>query len=871
MEYLLIVLVASALLAASLQPALAAEPSSTGGSGEGNLISERFGLASSHLMLTDPQTMRRQLDAMADAQVRWVRCGFAWTDLEVQRGKWDFSRTDFLVEEAAKRGIKVLGILGASPSWANGGQDYRYPPTDLSAWRSYVYRVAARYRGRITAWEIWNEENIANFWKPKADPRAYVRLLGPASGEIRRASPGAKVIFGGVAGLGQLYLRDCFEAGAAKYIDAIAYHPYATEMWGSCNPYDLVPKEERCLEVLGQMKALISHYSAKPLEIWLTEFGYNTNGWWGTVDEKTQAAYMLRTLVNYASEGVDKVFYYSLWDESPYSWWHDHFGLLNNDFSAKPAFHYYKAFERNIGAAASADRGAILSSSCSRPSSLEVHPFRLPDGSLAAAAWKTDDRADSLSLVVGGAALENPERVNLVTGARQPLEGIERGRDGEIIVRGLPVGKVPVILRFDARPGAFPGSIWYLAEGTTDWGFDTAITIANPNERPVTARVTYMMAEGARTRPDLELPARSQTVLHPAEDLGKTDFSTRVECVEGRTIAVDRRMTWTGPGAASAEGHSSVGVTSTSSTWYLPEGSSRWGFETWLLVQNPNGREATLSLTYMTEGVGPRTFEKKIGGNSRASFNMAADIGEADASIKVESDLPVVAERAVYRGNRREGHGSVGTTRPALEYFLAEGTTDWGFKTYLLVQNPNGQEATVTVTYMTPSGPREQAPFTMPAGSRKTIRVNDVLPPVDFSARITGSLPIIAERAMYWDSPFGEACHDSIGLSELSTVTCLPDGDTQGGTETWTLVQNPNARKVSIRVTYLTPTGEGNVTFTDTLEPNSRKTYNMAEHIPDGKAAVLVNCETAGSTIAVERTMYWNARGAGTGTIGASD
>ena len=34
------------------------------------------------------------------------------------------------------------------------------------------------------------------------------------------------------------------------------------------------------------------------------------------------------------------------------------------------------------------------------------------------------------------------------------------------------------------------------------------------------------------------------------------DFSTKVTCKEGKTIAVDRTMTWTGPGAPSPEGHS---------------------------------------------------------------------------------------------------------------------------------------------------------------------------------------------------------------------------------------------------------------------------------------------------------------------------
>ena len=33
----------------------------------------------------------------------------------------------------------------------------------------------------------------------------------------------------------------------------------------------------------------------------------------------------------------------------------------------------------------------------------------------------------------------------------------------------------------------------------------------------------------------------------------------------------------------------------------------------------------------------------------------------------------------MYRNKRREGHDSIGTTTSATDYFLAEGTTAWGF------------------------------------------------------------------------------------------------------------------------------------------------------------------------------------------------
>ena len=225
----------------------------------------------------------------------------------------------------------------------------------------------------------------------------------------------------------------------------------------------------------------------------------------------------------------------------------------------------------------------------------------------------------------------------------------------------------------------------------------------------------------------------------------------------------------------------------------------------------------------------------------------------------------------MYRNNRREGHDSIGTTSPAGDFYLAEGTSAYGFTTYVLIQNPNSTPTDVTVTYMTTtSGPKPQAAFSMAANSRKTIRVNDVLPNTDFSTKVHGTKPIIAERAMYWGSgtPLGEACHDSVGMASSHISFYLPDGQTSEGRETWTLVQNPNSTPVTVQITYMTPTGAGNQTFTDTIAANSRKTYNMADKISSGRAAIMVTSKVPGLKVMCERAMYWNSRGAGTDTIG---
>jgi len=415
--------------------------------------------------------------------------------------------------------------------------------------------------------------------------------------------------------------------------------------------------------------------------------------------------------------------------------------------------------------------------------------------------------------------------------------------------------------------------VWYLAEGTTAWGFVTNITIQNPNSVECTALVSYDTGTGATKAPKaVTLAPESQTFVNPQEVVPNQDFSTVVTCKEGLSLAVDRTMSWLGTNAAATEGHNSIGVTSPNTVWYLPEGSTAWGFECWLLIQNPNPVSANCHVTYMIEGQGPKTVDHVVTANSRKTFDVSQDIGAKDASIKVTSDVPVIPERSMYRNNRREGSCSIGTTKASQDYYLAEGSTNGGFTTYVLVQNPASVPALVDVTYMTTNGPAPMLQFSMPANSRRTIRVNDVLPGADFSTRVHGSVPIIAERSMYWgaDTAVGEACHDSIGVASPHMTSYLPDGQAleQNSTITYTLVQNPNPKAVHIKITYMRPFGTDNQVVNDTVGAGSRKTYRLNDKIKDGYAAVMVQSLDAGAPIMVEYSMYWNEMSAGACSIG---
>jgi hypothetical protein len=128
----------------------------------------------------------------------------------------------------------------------------------------------------------------------------------------------------------------------------------------------------------------------------------------------------------------------------------------------------------------------------------------------------------------------------------------------------------------------------------------------------------------------------------------------------------------------------------------------------------------------------------------------------------VDSDQPVVAERAVYWGNRTGGHDSIGVTAPAQLWYLAEGCTAGGFETWVLVQNPGDSPAQVTLTFMTENGPVAGPQATLPPHTRLSFNAGGYVNSFHVSTKVDSDQPVVAERAVYWGNR--KEGHDSIGF-----------------------------------------------------------------------------------------------------------
>ncbi|NPV60767.1 MAG: hypothetical protein HPY75_14050 [Actinobacteria bacterium] len=416
---------------------------------------------------------------------------------------------------------------------------------------------------------------------------------------------------------------------------------------------------------------------------------------------------------------------------------------------------------------------------------------------------------------------------------------------------------------------------WYLAEGATAGGFETWVLVQNPNPTPVNVALTFQTETGAVPGPTDTVPANSRRSYLVNNYVSTFNVSTAVQA--DNDIFCERSMYWTPEGTTVRRvGHDSIGVVNPASTWYMAEGATAGGFETWVLVQNPNPTPVNIDMRFQTGSGEVQGPQETLPGNTRRSYPVDLYVDTFDVSTRVDSYMgDVVCERAVYftpdgYATREVGHDSIGVTSPSFAWYMAEGATGGDFETWVLVQNPNPMPVNIDMRFQTGAAEIAGPVDTVPARSRRSYLVNNWTSTYDVSTKVTSTGgAIICERAMYENSVQPEAAqveaampagsvhllgHDSIGATAGRLEWYLPEGATAGGFETYVLVQNPNPMPVNIDMRFQTGAAEiaGPV---DTVPARSRRSYLVNNWTSTYDVSTKVT--STGGAIICERAVYW--------------
>jgi fibronectin-binding autotransporter adhesin len=420
------------------------------------------------------------------------------------------------------------------------------------------------------------------------------------------------------------------------------------------------------------------------------------------------------------------------------------------------------------------------------------------------------------------------------------------------------------------------GFLTYLAEGATNAFFDTRISLVNPS--PTTAAnatMRFLRSSGGPVEHTLTVPALGRRTVNPETDvpgMENANFSTVVE--SDTLLVVDRTMSWDAGGYGS---HAETSSAAPSTTWYFAEGATHGNFDLFYLLQNATTTSANVEITYLLPGgpLAPRTYT--VPGNSRVTIYVdqqpGLDATDVSAIIQVTNGVPISTERAMYVSNPGQpfaaGTDVAGIPAPASSWFFAEGATGGFFDFFLLLANPQSTAASVSITYVTSAGGSVTKNYTVQPNSRRTVSVEQEDPLLNnaaIAATVTSSVPILAERAIFWPAyPWYEG-HASAGVTATGTRWALADGEAGGAnaTQTYILIANTGGSAASVRVTLLLEAG-GTVQRDYTVAANSRFNVNTGVDFPTAMnqrfGAIIESLGASPQPIVVERSMYTNAGG----------
>jgi len=275
-----------------------------------------------------PELAERDLLVIKAAGFSWVKQTFAWRDIEgAGKGQFDWSHTDHIVYTSNKYGgLDLLIRVDHSPEWAAPGCSnaakgiVQGPPRNNQDFTDFLKAMVGRYKGRIRAYEIWNEPNLAREWCGRTPSAAeYVRLLKAAYSTIKAIDPNAIVITAGLTPTGtqppvaipdDVYLEQMYQAMGGKsegYFDALGVHAAGYKAPPEVSPDEAAADKEKyggerffTFRRVEDLRKIMIKYGDQDKQIAILEFGWTSDPrpdspyHWHAVTEEQKADYLVR-------------------------------------------------------------------------------------------------------------------------------------------------------------------------------------------------------------------------------------------------------------------------------------------------------------------------------------------------------------------------------------------------------------------------------------------------------------------------------------------------------------------------------------------------------------------------------------------------
>ncbi|HEX6510837.1 MAG TPA: hypothetical protein VF157_00945 [Chloroflexota bacterium] len=302
------------------------------------------------------------------------QAGFGWLTQQV---RWDglqpkadaaidWSQLDTAANASSQAGIKMMFSIVAAPDWAAApGSHFPKSPSDFNP---FLTQMVNHFKGRVQAYEIWNEENFATeVGAGHIDAGQYVELLKASYQTIKGLDSNAIVVSGAPTPTGvndpniamddATYLQQmyAYQDGVVKsFFDVLGAHPegYANlpeENVANHTQANFANHPSFFFRRVEDYHNIMVQAGDGNKKIWATETGYDSNPqapagyeYARGISEQQQADYLTREIkyarANWPWMGVMFIWnlnFQAVVPQSDEKWG---FGVLHADYSPRPAY-----------------------------------------------------------------------------------------------------------------------------------------------------------------------------------------------------------------------------------------------------------------------------------------------------------------------------------------------------------------------------------------------------------------------------------------------------------------------------------------------------------------------------------------------------
>lgn len=253
--------------------------------------------------------------------VTWGRVwdiGCHWGAINTAKGVYDWSRLDAVVDRMSKAGMKIIYTIAGAPQWNSSnpnsttyakwlGPGSNGLPADQNEFNLFCYYLVNRYKGRIHAYEMWNEPQLIEFLDPytSANCDVLAQMTKRFYTNAKQWDPGCLV-------LGAPILPRPTSGGLTKamtYLNSMKSHGWNVD-YMTCHIYPKNGEGTNWTPYLNEVRGkLVDMGAPKPRVPWVTETAFNLLG--PDPDDATVASWTKALYEGAKAAGVSVILWYA--------------------------------------------------------------------------------------------------------------------------------------------------------------------------------------------------------------------------------------------------------------------------------------------------------------------------------------------------------------------------------------------------------------------------------------------------------------------------------------------------------------------------------------------------------------------------------